>query len=59
MTDITFNVKSTNITFPPPSVGCWVIGGEWGLHIYLTKKPRWLTRVLMRWLVEWEWKDNK
>jgi len=44
------------IEIPPPA-GCYIIGGNW--HIYLDNRPRWLTRVLMKWLLEWEWEDEQ
>jgi hypothetical protein len=42
----------------PKYVGYYRIGGTPALHIPLTVRPRWLTRVLMRWLVEWDWHDE-
>ena len=43
---------------PPPPVGCWQIGGATGLSIGITKKPRWLTRLMCRWLFEMTWIDK-
>ena len=48
----------TKFTITPIYAGHWQVGGAPGLSIYLSKRPRWLTRVLMRWLVEWEWVDE-
>jgi hypothetical protein len=45
------------IPIPPPTVGHWLIGGPYGMHFPLPKRPRWLTRVLMAWFVEWQWRD--
>lgn len=39
----------------PRYVGGWRIGGSTGLTVNQTRRPRWLTRVLCRWLLEWEW----
>lgn len=45
---------------PPSHVGGWRVGGPtWSTTFNVTKKPRWLTRVLMRLLLEWEWVDAK
>ena len=38
----------------PHYVGGWRIGNT---TFQQTRKPRWLTRVLCRWLLEWEWVD--
>ncbi len=49
-----------NLTFTtlPKPAGCWRIGGEQlALSVYVGKRPRWLTRVMMRLLLEWEWRD--
>lgn len=43
---------------PPKYVGWWRIGGVAGLCIMQEKRPRWLTRLLCRVLLEWEWKDE-
>ena len=40
---------------PPPPAGCWYMGGS--LHVYILRRPRWLTRVMCKWLLEWEWID--
>lgn len=39
----------------PPSVGGWQMGTT---RFMQTRKPRWLTRVLCKWLLEWEWVDQ-
>lgn len=39
----------------PRYVGGWRMGGLTGLYVAQTRRPRWLTRVLCRWLLEWEW----
>lgn len=38
--------------------GRWEIGGHDGLSLYQEKRPRALTRLLCRWLLEWVWIDN-
>lgn len=43
---------------PPRYVGGWQIGGNTGLRVNVTKRPRWLTRFLLRHLLEWEWVDG-
>jgi len=42
----------------PQYVGSWQMGGSYGLRISVTKKPRWLTRKVAAWLLEWEWKGK-
>ena len=44
---------------PRALAGTWTIGGAQGLSFSVSKKPRWLTRKLCAWLLEWEWKDMK
>lgn len=39
----------------PVHVGAWYMGG---LVVPLTRRPRWFTRVMARWLLEWEWRDK-
>ena len=41
----------------PTVAGFWCVGGAGGLRIATRQRPRWLTRVLMHWLVEWQWRD--
>lgn len=43
---------------PPKWVGYYQIGGSPGLRVSATVRPRWLTRVLLRWLIEWDWVDE-
>jgi hypothetical protein len=38
-------------------VGWWAIGGGFGLNVYQRKKPRWITRILCKHLLEWDWID--
>jgi hypothetical protein len=38
--------------------GEWQIGGAVGLRVVTMKKPRLLTRVLCKALLEWEWVDH-
>lgn len=42
-------------TFP----GYWQIGGRMGLCVSVKRRPRWLTRVIARLLLEWEWRDGR
>jgi hypothetical protein len=40
----------------PKVVGAWQIGGAMGMRVAMYgSKPRWLTRVMCRWLLQWEW----
>jgi hypothetical protein len=39
--------------------GCWMIGGKPGLQIWINNRPRWLTRLMVRWLFEWDWIDRE
>jgi hypothetical protein len=39
----------------PKYDGQYCIGGV--TYFPVRKKPRWLTRFLMKYLLEWEWKD--
>ena len=49
---------SHQFTQPPKTVGWWQLGGPRGLSVHQTKRPRWLTRVMCKWLLEWEWIDG-
>ena len=40
----------------PKCVGHWSMWGNVQWHV--TKRPRWLTRLMMRWFFEWEWNDG-
>jgi hypothetical protein len=49
------------ITFrePPKHIGGWQIGNSPGAIVFwITKRPRWLTKVMCAWLLEWQWKDG-
>lgn len=43
---------------PPKPVGYWCIGGPRGFRFGIATRPRWLTRVMARLLLEWEWRDE-
>lgn len=45
-------------TRPRVYVGFWLIGGEHGLRVAMTVRPRALTRVLSSWLLQWQWHDG-
>jgi hypothetical protein len=53
-------VNDSTYTFAEPLkfVGHWKIGGPIGLRVSLMVRPRWLTRVMCKWLLEWEWEDT-
>lgn len=53
----TLHQPARGFTFPK-FVGHWLIGGATGLRLFQARKPRWLTRVLCRWLLEWQWRDE-
>ncbi len=53
MTEDGFNSS----TPPPKTVGCWIVGGWMGWRFYVERRPRWLTRTLLR-LVEIDWRDG-
>ena len=40
-------------------VGCYKIGGDHGLHLCFTTKPKWFHRKMMKLCLGWEWVDNK
>lgn len=45
-------------TTPPPVVGTYWIGGvSVGVGFTLSRRPRWLHRVAMRYVFGWEWRD--
>lgn len=50
----------TNVYLTPPSppkyVGRWQIGENFSIS--QTRRPRWLTRVMTKFLLQWEWVDN-
>ena len=43
----------------PNYVGYWELGGQYGLRLCQSIKPRWLTRLLMGWILEIRWKDGE
>lgn len=44
----------------PPSAGYWRFPGSGAIstQIYMERRPRWLTRFLMKWLLEFVWVDK-
>jgi hypothetical protein len=54
-----WTAKSYTFNHTPTWVGNYQIGGPMGLKIFVLKRPRWLTRFLLRVLLEWEWEDAK
>jgi len=68
-TDLPYSVIDggrVRIAQPRKYAGYWLIGGvsnaggwEAGIKIMLQKRPRWLTRVLLAWLIEWHWHDSE
>jgi hypothetical protein len=43
----------------PLYVGWYQIGGPGALQVHVFVRPRWLTRVMVRFLLQWEWHDAK
>ncbi len=41
----------------PKKAGCYVIAGDF--RVYVARKPRWAARKLARWLLEWQWEDQR
>lgn len=44
---------------PPPSPGYWRFPGSsvYATELHMSERPRWLTRKLMWWLLEFKWID--
>jgi hypothetical protein len=49
------HVNLASLISPPRYVGYWQHGNT---SLAMMKKPRWLTRVMMRLVFETTWKDN-
>lgn len=49
------NLEFLRLAMPPKPVGYWRFGD---LMLPQQRRPRWLTRFLMRWLAEWRWVDT-
>ena len=43
---------------PPKPVGRYEIGGRYGMHVVLSKKPIWIHRFFARLLLGWKWRDE-
>lgn len=56
--ELTFPPGTLTIT-QPDYVGCYKIGGDHGLHLCFTTKPKWFHRKMMKLCLGWEWVDNK
>jgi len=42
----------------PRAVGTYWIGGvHVGLGVHMARRPAWLHRIMMRWLLGWVWVD--
>ena len=41
---------------PPPAVG-WFKSKHLQIHLAAVNKLRWLTRLMIKWLFEFEWED--
>ena len=50
------NTTSYALLHPMPAVGWWCLGGY--IRFPAAKRPRWLTRVLMQWLLEITWEEK-
>ncbi len=52
--------QSHTITAPPKTVGWWVLGtGYTTVKLAMHREPRWLTKKMMNWIFELEWKNNE
>lgn len=51
--------KTYNKVKQPVYIGCYRLGGNNGLSVYLYKKPNFLHRKLMQLFLGWKWIDNK
>lgn len=53
--------------YPDPArqnlpAGYWLMAGSddsYSVKFYMPKKPRWLVRKMMQWLLGFEWRDFK
>jgi hypothetical protein len=43
--------------FNPKYVGAYWLGGHFGVGVHLERRPLLLHRLMMRWLLGWEWRD--
>jgi hypothetical protein len=62
ITEELFTSKTINLSCSPSSISSPRYAGHWqhgNTSLTMMKKPRWLTRVMMRWVFETTWKDNK
>ena len=50
------NLDFLHLAQPPKPVGYWRFGDN--LLLPQKRRPRWLTRFLMRWLAEMRWVDT-
>ena len=48
--------SATHFTPQPKTMGHWKFDENFRWNS--TKRPRWLTRVMMKFLIEWEWLDE-
>jgi hypothetical protein len=42
-------------------IGYWILPGSdpiWKVKFSAYKKPRWLTRMFMQYVLEWKWEDH-
>jgi hypothetical protein len=49
---------TSNLNSYPIYAGCYKIGGDTGMRISLSKKPKWIHRKFTKLLLGWEWKNN-
>jgi hypothetical protein len=56
--DYTNYLYKGSIDLMPKYVGCYQLGGEFGLRIMIKKKPNWFHRTMMKLCLGWEWIDT-
>lgn len=49
--------EKISIPKPPKYVGKWKMPGA-PTYFMCTTKPRWLTRFMMKHVMQWEWRDE-
>lgn len=52
-----FTISGYTILATPKRAGYWLVSGN--VKLYVTRRPRWLTRLMARWFFEVEWHDER
>lgn len=59
--DFVYNQPPINFHKFPKPIGWWVLPGgapDCRTKFSAHKQPRWLTKVMMKYVFEWEWEDD-